>query len=113
MDSYLVLDAEFYIVNEPTKPGVCIDPLFAQSRLYEATKPLIQLIKSNFDHVIARSSGGKLNHANSWGAARKNQFLEHVFAGGKSIFHIDFSSSSLTAMDSQMVESDAAYIAAL
>jgi hypothetical protein len=71
------------------------------------------LIKSNLDGLIARSYGGKSITLNSWGTERKAQFLDHVFDRIKSIYHVDKSGSSLTAMNSQMVESAAAYIAAL
>lgn len=105
--------ASLQLGNEPTKEGVCIDALFTQTRLYQVARPLIQLIKSNLDGLIARSYGGKSITLNSWGTERKAQFLDHVFDRIKSIYHVDNSGSSLTAMDSQMVESAAAYIAAL
>ena len=44
---------------------------------------------------------------------RAAQFLEHVLARIKSIYHVDSVTSSPTAIDSQMIESAAAYIAAL
>jgi hypothetical protein len=81
--------------------------------LYQVARPLIQTFKSNFDDLITRSYGGKSKTLNSWGTERTAQFLEHVFARIKSIYHVDSVASSSTAMDSQMIESAAAYIAAL
>jgi hypothetical protein len=105
--------ASLQLGNEPIKEGVCIDALFTQTRLYQVARPFIQLIKSNLDGLIARSYGGKSITLNSWGTERKAQFLAHVFDRTKSIYHVDNSGSSLTAMDTLMVESAAAHIAAL
>lgn len=58
-------------LDEPLKAGVHIETLFSQSRLYETSKPLIEIIETNIENMIARSHGGKMNRANSWSNQRK------------------------------------------
>ena len=103
------------IVPEPSMAaGVYTEALFKQTRLYHVTRPLILLIKKNFEDAIAKGYGVQLNHFSTWSNERKNQFFDHFFARVRSIFHFGFiSTSSSTSLDSEMIDSAAAYITAL
>ena len=95
----------------PAEPLIAAGVL-TQTRLYDATRPLILLIKKNFDDAIAKGYGGYVNNLNTWSNERKNLFLDHIFA--RSICHVgSISTSSSTTLDSEMVDSAAAYITAL
>lgn len=76
-------------LSEPPKAGTHTETLFTQSRLYEATKPLIEIIKLNIENMIAKGYGGVMNRANSWSTKRKVQFIDHVFRRLKTIFNIN------------------------
>ena len=55
------------IVPEPLMAaGVNTEALLTQTRLYDAIRPLILLIKKNFEDAIAIGYGGQLNTLNTW-----------------------------------------------
>jgi hypothetical protein len=94
--------------------GKVINTLFCKSRLYEASRPAILQAKKAVEDIIACGYGGQVNTTNNWGNERKSQFLEYVFERLTKTFKVESSGApSCKLMDTEMIDSAVAFIAAL
>ena len=84
-----------------------MDSLLSSSRLYAVAKPIISALQESLNAVIVDADPSIL-----WGAARKAQFIDHILHRTRALFGLS-KPTSTAALDSQMIDSAASYLAAL